>query len=202
MPDADLGSTQGNASTSALVEHWMMDPNLGTLSEPWHNLKDWIPDNKKFSLRLQTAINTFWDATIGSQMRLSNLLSTGMTTTWNATETQITEIKGKVYVCNVTLAAITIVISLLLFVAANLSMLLGLFTRTPDILGFVSTATRDNPYFRRHVTSHVNGLETTRALYDVRVRIGDVSNDANVGHIALATLDSKPKRLSWTKLYD
>ncbi|KAH8696976.1 hypothetical protein GQ44DRAFT_718612, partial [Phaeosphaeriaceae sp. PMI808] len=92
-------------------------------------------------------------------------------------------------------------ISFVLLVAANLSLLLGIFTRTPDIFGFVSISAHDNPYFNKYVPSHLDGKESARALRGVKVMIGDVRGDADVGHIALATMDKKPERLSWSRSY-
>ncbi|KAH8732326.1 hypothetical protein GQ44DRAFT_669581 [Phaeosphaeriaceae sp. PMI808] len=200
MPGADLGSTQGIISTSELIEHWIMDPYLTTIDEPFVRLD--IMDPQTFNHRLQIAINTFWDASIGMIPRASNLRARGNALAWNRTDAEVTEYKGEVYSCSIALAVLTIAISLSLFVAANVSTLLGILTRTPDILGFVSVSARDNPYFKRHVTSYLSGLETARALRDVRVRVGDVKSEEKVGHIALATLDARPKKLSWTRKYD
>jgi hypothetical protein len=206
MPGADLGSTQGIISTSELIEHWMVDPDLSTLGNPLQPYVDFqarLP-LANFTRSLQTAINTFWDASIGSGVRLSDVQRARDNTTWINTNAVVTRNEGDVYACNTGLAILTIAISLALFVAANISFLLGLITRTPDILGFVSSssAASDNPYFKRHVATSLSGLETSRALRDVRVRIGDVKGGETVGHVALATMDAKPKKLSWTRLYD
>jgi hypothetical protein len=204
MPGADLGFTQGIVSTSELIEHWMVNTDLGTLGNPETPFVDISRQLTltNFTRRLQTAINTFWDTTIGSGVRLNNLQPGKDTTSWTSVNIQPIQYQGEVYSCSVGLALLTIVISLVLFVAANISMLLGLLTRTPDILGFASVSTRDNPYFKQHVTSYLSGLEIARALRDVRVRIGDVKSEDNIGHIALATMDARPKKLSWTRLYD
>jgi hypothetical protein len=201
MPGADLGYAQSISSTSELIEHWMMNTDLGTLgSDNFVNLA--TLSLTAFNHRLQTAMNTFWDATIGNSIRLNDLGPGADTTSWTSLRVQPTQYKGEVYSCNMGLALLTIAISLTLFAAANISMLLGLLTRTPDILGFVSTSARDNPYFKQHVTSYLSGLENARTLCDVRVRIGDVKSEENIGHIALASMDADPKKLSWTRMYD
>jgi hypothetical protein len=202
MPGADLGFTQGIVSTSELIEHWMVNTDLETLKDAVFVdiAKQLTPTG--FTRRLQTAINTFWDTTIGSSVRLNNLQPGKDTNSWTSVDIQPTQYKEDVYSCSIGLAMLTITISLTLFVAANISMLLGLLTRTPDILGFVSVSARDNPYFKRHATSYLSGLETARALRDVRVRIGDVKSEENIGHIALATMDAGPQKLSWTRMYD
>ncbi|KAH7378317.1 hypothetical protein BKA66DRAFT_571743 [Pyrenochaeta sp. MPI-SDFR-AT-0127] len=203
MPGADLGFTQGIISTSELIEHWMLNTDLDTLRPGYFVDFEIYLSNELFSSRLQTAINTFWDATIGSSARRNAWQPDTAVVPWNRVPVQATKYTGQLYVCNPALAVLTIAISLVLFVAANISMLLGLLTRTPDILGFVSVSARDNPYFKRHVTSYLSGLETARALRNVRVRVGDVKSQKDVGHIAFATMDADgPQKLSWTRLYD
>lgn len=86
--------------------------------------------------------------------------------------------------------------------AASVSVILGVITRAPDVLGYVSTLARDDPYFDKYVPSHLDGLEATRALRDVRVIIGDVHQEAVVGHVAFASMHIGPGRVSKKRLYD
>jgi hypothetical protein len=156
-----------------------------------------------FIYRLQMVINTFWDASIGgNEIRIDQTENHKQMTFWNETLVNITQHEGLHYVCHVKLAGISMAISFILLLAANVSLLLGILTRTPDVLGFVSMNARDNPHFSKYVSSHLDGKETARALRDVRVMIGDVKGDADVGHIALTTMDARPRRLSWSRQYD
>lgn len=75
------------------------------------------------------------------------------------------------------------------FIAAGTSVVLGIVTRAPDVLGYVSTLAHDNPYFGKYVPSHFDGLEATRALRDVRVVLGDIHMEAESGHIAFASME-------------
>ncbi|KAH7077763.1 hypothetical protein BKA63DRAFT_593014 [Paraphoma chrysanthemicola] len=206
MPGADLGSTQGNISTSELIEHWMVNNDLSTLEDPAHPYIDLMTQLPLviFTRRLQTAINTFWDASLGSGTRMNDLQrALDMdASTWINTNTTVTRTEGDVYSCNTELAIVTIMAALVLFTAANLSLVLGLITRTPDTLGFVSSSASNNPYFTHYASSSLSGLEISRAMRDVKVRIGDVKSEETIGHIALATMDANPKKLSWTRLYD
>jgi hypothetical protein len=206
MPGVDISATQDQQFGSELIERWIMNPlldleNLGPGFIPLPSLQ-----KEFFTYRLQMAINTFWDATVGGNAVHMDSLDRGkyekIYPPWEETEIKITKYEGLHYVCHFQLAGITMAISFVLLLAANLSLLLGIFTRTPDILGFVSLTARDNPHFKKHVRSHLDGKESARALRDVHVMIGDVKGDAEVGHIALATMDAKPRRLSWTRLYD
>ncbi|KAF1848693.1 uncharacterized protein K460DRAFT_427888, partial [Cucurbitaria berberidis CBS 394.84] len=204
MPGVDVSTTQEIEFGNELIERWILDPNLDPEA-----FADWIDlsllDISYFNRNLQIAINTFWDFTIGNVVRMDGLTKESAIVserTWNTTTMLVAEYKGLRYVCHIKLAVLTMAICLVLLMAANLSMILGIVTRTPDILGFVSVSARDNPYFKGRVSSHLSGLETARALRDVRVRVGDVQSEADVGHVALATMDANPGRLSWTRLYD
>ncbi|KAF9690634.1 hypothetical protein EKO04_011473 [Ascochyta lentis] len=217
MPGTDLGPGDPLTRSSELVERFIYDPTLKTLSTSgtdkyvdtkmyWLNMTDLPID--VFSRRLQTAMNTFWDSTIELEYRLGNLTHQdidGGTTTlrnWNTTAATGTRYDGEKYVCHVPFAILTIAISFLLFAAAAVSVVLGFMTRAPDILGYVSTYARDDPYFAHHVPSHMDGLETARALRDVRVIIGDVHKKEEVGHVAFASMDGEPDRVNKQRLYD
>jgi hypothetical protein len=95
---------------------------------------------------------------------------------------------GEQYVCNITFAALTIAISLVRFVVASVSVVLGFVTRAPHILGYTSTLTRDDPYFGKPVPSHLVDMEAIRNLCDVRVIIGDVHEKKDMVHVAFASM--------------
>ncbi|KAF1364294.1 hypothetical protein EJ07DRAFT_151586 [Lizonia empirigonia] len=161
-----------------------------------------------FSHRLQLAMNTFWDSTVELEYRLGNLTSKDIEdgnltlATWNTTTATGMRYDGEQYECHVTFAVLTIIISFFLFIAAVISVVLGFLTRAPDILGYVSTYARDDPYFAHHVPSHMDGMETARALRDVRVIIGDVHKKEEVGHVAFASMEEAPARVNKQRLYD
>jgi hypothetical protein len=223
LPGADLGpstKTEGIRS-SELTEQWIADPDLK------HFLKNWdvwggvdlstLP-TEVFTSRLQLVFNTFWDSLLGVNYRVANSTSQdagGANTTsqedgyadeirvpWNTTIATGMQYDGEQYVCNKTFAALTIVISSLLFMAASVSGVLGFITKAPDVLGYVSTLARDNPYFGKHVPSHLDGMEATRVLRDVRVMVGDVQKTEDVGHVAFASTDAGPRRVSLKRMYD
>lgn len=74
----------------------------------------------------------------------------------------------------------------------------------PDMMGFVTSLT----YSTRHVRLPSSGgtlgaMERARLLKNVRVRIGDVNVDKEVGHVVFGTLDEKSSigRLDERKRY-
>lgn len=83
-----------------------------------------------------------------------------------------------------------------------MSVVLGVVTTAPDILGYVSTCARDSPYFSKYVASHLDGLEASRALRDVRVIIGDVQRKGKMGRVAFASMGTGPERVRRERLYD
>lgn len=74
---------------------------------------------------------------------------------------------------------------ILLLAAAIYSFWLRKRTLAPDIFGFVSSLTRDNPHFPIPPGgSTLDGIERTRALRSMKVRIGDVNgHQGEIGRI-------------------
>lgn len=98
--------------------------------------------------------------------------------------------------------AIDFISCLFLLAAGIASCWLRLHTLAPDIFGFVSSLTRDNPHLGLPPTgSSLSGLERARLLRDVKIRIGDlhvneghadtaISSGSEVGRIGLVRVDS------------
>lgn len=103
---------------------------------------------------------------------------------YNTTQATVTQ-KQDVYLSNRAWCVILIVIGTILQLLAIADIFLRATTNAPDILGFASSLTRDNPYFPIQPSgSALGGLERTRLLKDVRVQIADVVPANNVGYIA------------------
>jgi hypothetical protein len=188
MPGVDISATQDDQFRSELIERWMLNPMLDLENtEPGFSDISYLQKDV-FTYRLQMVINTFWDATVGGIAVRMDVLDRDtykqLEPSWSETNIDMTKHEGPHYVCNFHLAGITMAISFVLLLAANISLLLGIITRTPDVLGFVSMNARDNPHFTKYMPSYLDGKETARALRDVRVMIGDVTGDADVGHCA------------------
>ena len=212
MPGADVGLAGKHSRRSELVEQWMMDPdNMWGNTRNSHALFEYVNLStlapEVFSSRLQVAMNTYWDSTMNSSVLIGNLTSqdiqgTNETLIWTPINAVGARWVGQRYVCNIVFAILTFVISGLLFIAAVVSVALGIMTRAPDVLGYVSTLARDDPYFDKHVPSHLDGLDASRRLRDERVILGDVNKNGNVGHVAFASVGMDPGRISRKRLYD
>lgn len=105
-----------------------------------------------------------------------------------------------VYVSNRSWLAIMMTCSLILQSCAIAGLVLKHRLLGPDILGFVSSMTRDNPY--THLlpgASTLDGLDRARLLKNVPVRLEDVSWSEDVGHIALTFIDGEADNASRLK---
>lgn len=92
-------------------------------------------------------------------------------------------------------------ISCLLLLAAGVACCwLRLNTLAPDIFGFVSSLTRDNPHLGLPASgSSLSGLERARLLRDIKLRIGDLHVDE--GHAnAAATSGSEVGRIGLVRV--
>jgi hypothetical protein len=99
----------------------------------------------------------------------------------------------------------------LLQICALTGIFLRAMTRAPDILGYVSSLTRDNPHIPLSAGAEgsgttLSGLDRARLLRDMRVQIADVEGDKDVERIALVgvgvDLDRVgPKRLRKGRRY-
>lgn len=87
---------------------------------------------------------------------------------------------------------------LVLLVAGVLCHWLRVHTLAPDIFGYVSSLTRDNPYFDLPDNgSALSGLDRARLMKRVKVKIGDLNaeREGDVGKIGLARLDTGSRQV-------
>lgn len=89
----------------------------------------------------------------------------------------------------------------LLLAAATYSFWLRKHTLAPDIFGFVSSLTRDNPHFPVPPGgSTLDGLDRTRALRDMKVRIGDIGGlQGEVGRVGFIPVHPQVQAMHLTK---
>jgi hypothetical protein len=73
-------------------------------------------------------------------------------------------------------------------------------TLAPDILGYMSSHTRDNPFAAFGGASTWDGLERAKELKECEVIIGDVNAGSEIGLVAVATT-SAARPLRRDRLY-
>lgn len=91
-----------------------------------------------------------------------------------------------IYKASIPWVVTLIVCSTVLLALGIISIVVTLRLSVPDIFGFVSSLTRDNPYI--HLPdggSSLDGEERARLLKDLKVQLGDVREEDKVGYIAL-----------------
>lgn len=95
-----------------------------------------------------------------------------------------------IYLCNYLWLTMLLASSIVLLVLGILGIALERKCRAPDIMGYVSSQTYDNPYMSLPPGgSAMDAMERARLLRDVRVKIGDAKHMEDVGHVVFATLD-------------
>ncbi|EXJ73738.1 uncharacterized protein A1O5_03500 [Cladophialophora psammophila CBS 110553] len=106
------------------------------------------------------------------------------------------------YATNKAWIAVDFLSQTVLLAAAIAAFWLRKNTIAPDIFGYVSSLTRDNPHIDLpDGGTTLGGLERARLLRDVKVRIADVSRDGEVGHVGLVTEAREADMLSKGKVY-
>ncbi|KAF6820664.1 hypothetical protein CPLU01_12689 [Colletotrichum plurivorum] len=145
---------------------------------------------KVFSDRFTTIFNTAWQAGLESPSIINASLTALPTFEdgilplgTNATSARITS-QRNVYRANMVLVAVLMFITLVIQGLAIAGFVLQFLIRGPDILGFASTLTRDNPFVPVSGGSGLEGTERARALGDIRLRLSDVRNGES-GYIAV-----------------
>lgn len=215
FPESTIGYIRhASKQGSTFLEWWLSNPNADfttTTSFEFTNLSKL--DAGVFSRNLEVAYNSFWQSTYGSQYLTGNLSTDlsiynnisadkfGLPLYFNSSNTLGTQFDGNEYHVNMGFATVLVIISFLLLVQAVASVVFRSLTLAPDILGYVSSFTRDNPYLEPNGASHFDGLERARSLQSLRITIGDVNPGSDVGHIAL-TASEGVQRLRKNKLYD
>ncbi|KAK2787597.1 hypothetical protein FQN53_005047 [Emmonsiellopsis sp. PD_33] len=183
--------------SSTLTERWMNDTSL--LYEGGRLDMDlWKLDPKTLSARLATVINTYWQAGFANKYRGSSLPTSAtvyekLRDCSNTAEEYYcfvpvpatgTRHSGEVYICHRAWLGVFLTICIVLQIMALGAVVLKRLTLAPDILGYVSSYTRDNPHTPVPGGTFQDGLARSRLLKDVRVMLGDVRSAEQVGHIS------------------
>lgn len=120
--------------------------------------------------------------------------------TSNSTITITTE----VYKCNYIWFAFLLASSCILLMLGSVGTALSHLCHAPDMMGYVSSFTYNNPYMSVPPGGESLGaMDRARLLKDVKVKIGDARVDSEVGHVVFAILDCVESvgDLSLLKLY-
>ncbi|RMZ72282.1 ATP binding [Pyrenophora seminiperda CCB06] len=134
----------------------------GNLSATNTSFFDWWSE---FDRRVQTSDSPFIGAT-------------------TAAETTTTE---QIFVGSAAWISLLIVSSVVIFIIGFTAMILKRHTLGPEMFGFVTSMTYENPWVKiPQGGTMLDAMERARLLRDVEVHVADVRGDDNVGHIAFA----------------
>ncbi|KAF2156613.1 hypothetical protein K461DRAFT_263645 [Myriangium duriaei CBS 260.36] len=170
----------------------------------------WSVDDETFSKRLGVSINTYaqirtspypliqgvpppndqqWANGSSSIWPSSVSEDPGRPARWTTANTTTTV---AIFACQPAWFGVLLVSSLVLLSLSVANALLKLTITAPDVMGYVSSLTYDNPFVPLPPGGSVlDAPERSRALYDLRVRIGDVQPESEVGRIAFAAADNE-----------
>jgi hypothetical protein len=205
LPWATIGvrshANEGAVEGSTPTEQWLFKPDTNfTRIYSYVNLS--AANHHDFYQRMQVIFNTFWQFTFGAQYIVDHT-NTNMSyynaavvdnshrnISFNSTEAKVLRYEGKLLHCNWNYVGLLFSISIILFAAGLISVVLKSRTLAPVILGYASSSVRDNPLVAESAwyASHSDGLECSRELRNFKATIGDVKGDEDIGHIAFATM--------------
>ncbi|KAF2681315.1 hypothetical protein K458DRAFT_310114 [Lentithecium fluviatile CBS 122367] len=148
----------------------------GNLSATGHSFFDWFP--------------TFSEAAPDIDSPFI-----GATTTGYITSTK------EIFVCKFAWFALLVATSSIIFLTGLFALVLKRMTLGPELFGFVTSMTYENPHMRiLEGGSTLDVMERARFLKDVQVFVGDVQGDQDVGHIAFAA-GAPHRKLERGRLY-
>ncbi|EEP75453.1 predicted protein [Uncinocarpus reesii 1704] len=205
---------QGHAGYATVTERYLNNTENPLLADARH-MTLYDQPKRVFSQRLSQVLNTYFLPSLlpeGIVDDLSVTLSQDSTPEkgWNLNNTLsrtataiVTNHSAETYAVSGGWVAIFIFSSLVMFGAAVMSAILAHRTSIPDVLGYVSSFTRDAKYFPLpQGGSRLDGLARSRILKNWVVRLGDVKgSDEEIGHLAFAEVRAAGRarkgRLYW-----
>jgi hypothetical protein len=94
----------------------------------------------------------------------------------------------EVYHCNYLWFALLMSSSVVLIMLGAIGSALGHLCHAPDMIGYVSSFTYNNPYMQVPAGGESLGaMERARLLRDMTVKIGDATVESDIGHVVFAT---------------
>jgi hypothetical protein len=147
--------------------------------------------------RLSLLYNTLWKASWVSKSAMSGNLTASLeslderlnTASRKLLTTNSTVVfeKDPVYALNIPWIVLYFISVTIMFAASIFSLVLHYRCHAPQVLGFVSSYTRDSTYFNDYQHSSCeDGIARTKRLGSIRVKLTDVQGMETVGKIALA----------------
>jgi hypothetical protein len=165
QPSGYFGSLTGNLSA------------YGPDTLPVTDVNAYLPAN------LSATEHTFSDWFVTFQQTVLDLESPFL----GATTTAQTTTRKDIFVCNFAWLALLLTSSTVILVTGGTALLLKRKTLGPEMFGFVTSMTYENPWVKvPKGGTMLDAMERARLLKDVEVCVADVCGKDEVGHIAFA----------------
>ena len=193
-------SFNAQVGSVSVTEQFLWDPTIvlsnGRFTDI-HNMGD-LPLST-FTERLGRLINTYWMAGYNPVQTTSSLPPMFPTTGEDANFAGPKNITAKanimepVYACYWPWLAVLLISCVIVAVVIAVGAVLEPKILGPDIMGYVSSITRNNPYTPLpRGGSTLDGMQRARLVGHVNVRMQDVNADEDIGHVALSSIEGAP----------
>ncbi|KAK7993219.1 hypothetical protein PG989_006600 [Apiospora arundinis] len=157
----------------------------------------WRIGNDLFSERLTQLLNTFWIVSIAPHAVTGNFTPSVPSANQGVdsfirtdSDMGTTQYERAVIQCDYAWLSVLLLASSTMLLCGLASIVLGMMRRGPDLLDRFGTLLRDNPYAPDpYYSSLEDSLSRSKRLADVKVCLGDVRPDDDVGYTAIAHVD-------------
>lgn len=186
---------------STPLEYYFTNPNspysaMAVGGEAWPGAAIWPVGDVVFSQRFTQLLNTYWIVSIAPFSVTGNFVLEESTNSSRYVTYTYRNVTGTmtpdhlVLHCNRAWLSVLVIASTVMLIAGVAAAILTTLRKGPDILDRTTSLLRDNPYaLVGHTASMEDALDQARRLKDVKVCLGDVRSEQDVGHVALGTTD-------------
>ncbi|KAJ6015864.1 hypothetical protein N7540_010455 [Penicillium herquei] len=196
----------GQVATPTVLDYWMSNP-FGTFPQLDANITLYELSPDIFSQRLTQMVNSFFMARLGYQFMTRTSLD-GLQSSTSGNETTVKSDMGSAKFTLVPGNAVEIdtdltlstnpgwitafILTIVLMMAASIiTFYITTEILIPDVLGYVSSLTRDNPHIPdSDIPVLVGGLQRTHLLGSMPLRMGDVGPRDDIGTLGVGRLSS------------
>ena len=195
----------GRDATPCALEYYFTHPGM-----PFSLTLDWPPiypiGNHLFAQRFTQLLNTYYLDGIDPAAITGNFSITDQASYNTKSAKGTLQTEQDVLKCHRGWLAILALVSSVMLLMGLTRTILGSRKRGPDVLDSFSLAVRNSPYVdlpdSAKVSSMDDGIEFSRKVRNVKVRLGDVCAEKEVGRIAIGMTGNGTMRLKERRLYE